>query len=74
MTERSKTKTWKYALVVFLETEEIGIIKTATISSTKPEIDDYVTIMWNTTERYIGRVLSLAGTVYKLPRRFCMSR
>lgn len=63
MTSRTTLKAWKYALVYFTSTDEIGIIKASQVADGyKQEMKkgNYVAVNWD-GELFQARVLDVGG-------------
>ena len=66
MSDRFKFKEWKYALMLFIATNEVGIVKTKSmVDGFKTDLreDSYVKVKWENTD-YMTRILHLAGNVF----------
>lgn len=63
MTDRQRMKTFKYGVVYFIETDEVGIVKSSQISDGwhhKFKKNEYVVVEWE-KKRYFVRVLEVSG-------------
>jgi hypothetical protein len=63
MSERRRTKTYKYALVLFISTREVGIIKTSLIEGLgHTGKGSFAEAKWEGV-KYLTRILDLAGMI-----------
>lgn len=60
------TKVYKYALMFFVKTLEIAIVKTSAITKGKRAINEHVTTRWDDGKEYLTRILGLAGKLTML--------